>query len=120
MSTELQTKGRGYIRVSASLWDETGKPETPEAWHKVLLLPETYEIERIEHHEYGDARGNVFDVFVQHEDIPIIGDHTPMPEVRPFYRAEYHEGETTLEKKAFLDRIEIWAWQDGQWKQEQL
>lgn len=42
--TQVKSKGRGYIYVSAGLWEQLGKPETPKAWHKALMLPDMYEV----------------------------------------------------------------------------
>jgi hypothetical protein len=106
---ETAIKGRGYISVQARAWSEIGSPETPEQWHKALLLPEDYEIERIERDRHV-RQGELFGVFVRHEDIPIIGDHTPMPEIKPLY-TRTEDGTTALSS------IEIWHW-DGHWKKK--
>ncbi len=45
--TDVQEKGRGILHVTADVWALIGKPTTPDEWHKVLLLPDTYEVERV-------------------------------------------------------------------------
>lgn len=79
-------KGRGIISVSATLWPELGSPETPEAWHKALLLPESYTVESVEQPLGGLAlvRGEVFKLTVQGVP-PGEGESTELPDVEPYY-----------------------------------
>lgn len=79
----VKARGRGRIQISAALWAEIGKPETPEAWHKALLLPENYEVERVEHRPDG-----LYSVWALSEGILRVNgaEYTSPVEVRPNYR----------------------------------
>ena len=86
------TKGRGSLRISVGVWIDMGRPETPEAWQKALLLPECYQVESANASSHGH-----FELIVT--GIPQIEESQGMPEVVPYY---FNEG-----GKVSLRRIEI-------------
>lgn len=88
----IKARGCGRIQVSAALWVALGKPETPEAWHKALLLPENYEVERVE-----QAVNGVYNAWVLSEDIlTVIGAERVSPvDVIPNYRRD-EEGRVAI------------------------
>jgi hypothetical protein len=61
-------KPGGILRVSGRLYVDLGKPLTAEEWHTALLLPDDYEISKIEPIE------QYFELHVLTWDIPINGD----------------------------------------------
>lgn len=89
---EEKVKGIGLLRVSAVLWPDLGWPVTPQAWHKALLLPEGYEIERVKRTDSHDARDNLFELYVRSDEIPVTPAFSPLPEITPRYSVQYEQG----------------------------
>jgi hypothetical protein len=58
----------GILRVFSRLYAELGKPITAEEWHTALLLPDDYEISKIE------PIAEYFELHILTWDIPLNGD----------------------------------------------
>lgn len=110
---EEKIKQQGMIYVSAGAWDDLGKPETCEAWKKALLLPDAYDIESVDksRKQYGDytlRNGDVYTLYVRHEDIPEVVGASLLPEVVPVYRRNDN-------KQVMLQYIEMRKYYDDDW-----
>lgn len=108
--TEEKIKGCGLLRVSANVWPHLGSPETPEAWHKALLLPGDYEVECVE-----DSEEGIFHLYILHERIPVVEGVAVLPQVEPYYIMRSNE-ETGERIGPELTRIDIWYWKDGEFQ----
>lgn len=79
--TEVKTKGWGMLYISREVFPYLGKPETPEQWHKALLLPDTFEVVNINmHHQKG------IELIVLSDEIKVDDAHILQVEVAPQYR----------------------------------
>ncbi len=98
------SKGRGTLRVSTFLWPDLGSPVTPQDWAKAILLPDDYEIERVERDE--KVPGELFKLIVVSERIPA---------------SEYEIGVTMHHRidngVAFFDHIGLSLWNGQRWEE---
>jgi hypothetical protein len=110
MTIETTTKGEGLLFVDASLWEDLGKPDTPEAWHTAILLPESYEIVHIGLPTLHDNR---YTLHVRHEAIPMVAGAAHRPVVLLHHEVTF-DGE---HKQVFLHKVEIRQWNGTRWIQ---
>lgn len=101
-----EEKRRGILYVTASAWEKIGKPETPDAWHKTLLLPEHYELQSVEivSRQHVDA---TFQLTVASDAIPMSDAHISQVELTPFYGLSNGTPQ--------LLRIEVNEWDGKAW-----
>ena len=108
ITSPVETKRRGIIYISASVWKKTGMTcDTPDAWHKKLLLPAQYEIERVEHVNCLNSMREVFKLTVASDAIPMSDAHISQVELTPFYGLSNGTPE--------LLRIEMKQWDGKAW-----
>jgi hypothetical protein len=104
------TKGRGSISIASKIWDDLGQPETPEAWHKALLLPENYKVVAIRpRYEPGLHTNTEIIVLVESDAIPRGDAHISQTQVTPYY-CKHEDG------KVELTRIELTQWDGERWQ----
>lgn len=105
------TKGLGCIEISNVLPFHDISLTDHATWHTRLLLPDSYEIERVEHFNpmicgYKEGWG----VFVRHDLIPADSDHIY---VTPKYGCSYADG---VQTSIYLVSIEISVWNGDRWE----
>lgn len=101
----MKTRGHGCMRVSMGIYAFLGSPTTPDEWHKALLLPDNYEILRVER----KASQDLFELTLLSEDIP-VGEGIF---VDPFYIALF---DADGKKIPQLDHIEMSRWNGKSWE----
>lgn len=102
-----QEQGEGLLHIDASVWENIGKPETFDAWHKGLLLPESYAIERVEQQD------GFYILHVTHKAIPVVVGASYLPRVMPHYTRHFED----RQKRVSLARVEILLWnKDKGWQ----
>ena len=105
MTKQQETRGRGMLHVTSDVWASVGKPATPDQWRKALLLPDTYEVERVSR---CSCPSTGYTLALLTTAIPLDGTHIAQVEIIPSYQLNE-------EKKPELTKIEIRQWNGEEW-----
>lgn len=105
-ATEEKARGRGILSVHDNLWPHMGKPETPAAWHKAILLPDEWRVEQVERGQH-----DFFELTVSHESLPVVDD------VHSLSLTMHHRKEYDV---VLFDHIEAFRWDGEHWQEVKL
>ncbi len=98
-----ETRGRGLLYVTKPMHEHLGSPTTTDAWHKALLLPDTYEVAQV---NVPDAPHVRYRLAILTDDISL--DDSSLVVIEPDYYRE--------DDKPALKAIKINKWDGKAWQ----